>query len=139
MGLKWTDMPFRMQGSFEKAVSSTMRSINYYNNNNKTSVNTSEMDLLLFLEGSQLMDYNWSAKNEVKDCVYRRICSFCEEGSVEKATGQTFMKILGYLGSRETGIKWEELPEDVKASVYQGIVRFSSLFRAQDISNTISE
>jgi hypothetical protein len=140
MGLKWTDVPFRMQSSFEKALSSTLNSISYYhNNNNNPSVHTSEMDLLLFLEGSQLMGYNWIERNELKDCVYRRICSFCQKGSVEKTTGQKFVKVLEHLGCHGAGIKWEDLPEVVKASVYQGIIRFSSVFRAEDISNTISE
>jgi hypothetical protein len=85
----------------------------------------------IYIHGLLLLDYGLNNCEQMKNCVFQGLTNrkFLPEDH------RSLAEIVFYVG--KLGIKWIELPVEIKQSFYHGIEQCYSSFSEQETSDTI--
>jgi hypothetical protein len=114
-------LPERTQRSLKKCL---IRRLNDFDDAN----------LLVWLKNNEALGYKWSENLDATSTVFRRIISlYGDKHHINEGTKQ-FTSIMKHMGVRT---KWNDIPEEVKTSFYNGIEQLSTQFDAGDLADLI--
>jgi hypothetical protein len=122
MGMQWKELPIKIQVALEESLLKNIKTMN-------------EVGLSCFMKGSVGMGYEWNNRERVKEMIFKRFRELYGGDVSQTASGRGIASIVYNWG--ETGMKWENISEQVRESIFSGIVACLHSFNSQEISNLI--
>jgi hypothetical protein len=118
MKLAWRDIPEEVRSRLEtELVKSDIRKF-------KSSL------LALLLRGCRLLGYQWNTQKSTQDMILSTFCSAFHH--VEETSSNDLDSCIHYFSA--CGLKWKELPLEVKKTIFKGIEGHSNDYGSHDLA-----